>query len=431
MEYAGLLFGLLLFFFFMGVPLMFAIMAASAIFLLNTGLKPLTIIPQKFVGQMDSFSFMAVPMFMFAGYLMDRGGISQRLVDWVKIPLGGMPGHLGAVAIVACAIFASLTGSGTATVAAIGGILLVPMVRTGYPKDDAIGLVAAGATLGPIIPPSIPMITYGVTMGVSIPMMFAGGIAPGLLICLVFLVLNHILATKKYKLKTEKNTYTFKQFLVATGRASGVIALPIVVLGGIYAGIFTPTEAAAVAVAMSLALGFIYRELNVRKVFEAMLETVPATALCTCIMGAAGSFTWLMSVTQIPQEFVQAVLPYLHSPAVYMLLLILILLIVGALMDTLTSIILLAPILIPVGEAMGWDSLHLGLTFCIILITGFITPPFGCNLFTSVAISGLSFNKVVKGVLPFMIVEIAILFVIAFIPQINLLFPNLFYGYGW
>lgn len=430
MEHAALLFGVLLLLFFTGLPLMFAIMASSAVFLLVTDMKPLTIIPQRFVGQMDSFTFMAVPMFIFSGFLMDRGGISKRLVDWVKIPLGGLPGHLGAVAIVCCAIFASLTGSGPATVAAIGGILIAPMVRDGYPHDDAVGLIAAGATLGPIIPPSIPMITYGVTMGISIPMLFAGGIAPGLLIAIVFILVNQFMAKKKYKFKAEKNNATFKDFLIATARASGVIALPIVVLGGIYAGIFTPTEAAAVAVAMSLVLGFVYRELTWKTVYECMILTIPGTALCTCIMGAAGSFTWLMSVTQIPQEFVTAVLPYLHSPALYMLLLIIVLLIVGALMDTLTSIILLAPILIPVGEALGWDSLHLGLTFCIILIVGFITPPFGCNLFTSVAVTGLSFNRVVKGVLPYMIVEIILCFIIAYIPQINLLFPNLFYGYG-
>lgn len=430
MVYAAMLFGILLVFFFLGVPLMHSIISTSSIFLLLTELKPLTIIPQKFIGQMDSFTFMAVPMFIFSGYLMDRGGISKRLVDWVKILLGGLPGHLGAVAIVCCAIFASLTGSGPATVAAIGGILIAPMVKDGYPKEDAVGLVAAGATLGPIIPPSIPMITYGVTMGVSIPMMFAGGIAPGILIAIVFLIVNHVMAKRKYHFKGEKSNATFKDFLKATGRALGVLLLPVVVLGGIYTGIFTPTEAAAVAVAMSLALGWIYKELTLRSIYECMVASIPGTALCTCIMGAAGSFTWLMSVTRIPQQFVQAVLPFLHSPALYMFLLIIVLLIVGALMDTLTSIILLAPILVPVGEALGWDSLHLGLTFCICMIVGFITPPFGCNLFTSVAVTGLSFNKVVKGVIPYMIVEILLLFIIAYFPQINLLFPRLFMGYG-
>lgn len=426
---ALLLFGVLFALFFLGVPLMYSIVCSSSVFLLLTDLKPLTVIPQKFIGQMDSFTFMAVPLFIFSGYLMDRGGISKRLVEWVKIPLGGFCGHLGAVSIVSCAIFASLTGSGPATVAAIGGLLIAPMVKDGYPEESAVGIVAAGATLGPIIPPSIPMITYGVTMGVSIPMLFAGGIAPGILIAIAFICLNAYLAKKKFHLKSEKNTATFEDWLRATWRASGVIALPIVVLGGIYTGIFTPTEAAAVAVLMSVALGFAYRELTLKSLLECMVLTVPGTALCTCIMGAAGSFTWLMSVTQMPTKFVNAVLPYLSSPALYMLMLIVVLLIVGALMDTLTSIILLAPILVPVGTALGIDPLHLGLTFCISMIVGFITPPFGCNLFTSVAVTGQSFNKVVKGVIPYMIVEIIILLIIAYVPQINLFFPRLFYGY--
>lgn len=353
MGYGILLFGVLLILFFLGIPLMFSILSTSTIFLLVTQMKPLTVIPQKFIGQMDSFTFMAVPLFIFAGYLMERGGISRRLVDWVKIPLGGFRGHLGAVAIVACAVFAALMGSGPATVAAIGGMLLTPMIQDGYPEEGAIGIVAAGSTLGPIIPPSIPMITYGVTMGVSIPMLFAGGIMPGILIMLTFLCVNAYLAKRKYKLEKRKNTATIKEWLIATWKAAGVIAFPIVVLGGIYTGIFTPTEAAAVAVAMSIVLGFAYRDLTVGLIIECMKKTIPSTALCTCIMGAAGSFTWIMSVTQLPTKFVDAVVPHLHSKALYMLLLIVILLIVGALMDTLTSIILLAPILVLVGEALG------------------------------------------------------------------------------
>ena len=411
--------------FFLCMPIAFSIITTVAGYLIVTDARPLILVAQRCYAGLDSVACLAVPLFTLAGYLMEKGGISKRLVDWVGMLLGGIRGSLGIVAVVTCTIFAALTGSGPATVCAIGGILYLPMVQSGYPEKMANGLIAAGGSLGPIIPPSIAMIVYASTMGTSITKMFAGALIPGLVISLTLCVTVYFQA-RKYNIPVRKEKHAFKEFLKATVNAFGVLLIPVVVLGGIYGGFVTTTEAAALACVMSLILGFLYKELNLKSLLHCLAQTVETSAMVMFIMGAAAGFTWLLNATQLPAKLVSAIVPLINgSQFLYLLALFLILLLVGALMDTLTSVVILAPILIPIGTNLGLDPLHLGVVFCVNLIVGFITPPYGINLFTVCSVTKTPFNDVVKGVLPYVVVELLCVLLFTFCPFFTTWLPSI------
>ena len=411
--------------FFLGMPIAFSIITTVAGYLIVTDARPLILVAQRCYAGLDSVACLAVPLFTLAGYLMEKGGISKRLVDWVGMLLGGIRGSLGIVAVVTCTIFAALTGSGPATVCAIGGILYLPMVQSGYPEKMANGLIAAGGSLGPIIPPSIAMIVYASTMGTSITKMFAGALIPGLVISLTLCVTVYFQA-RKYNIPVRKEKHAFKEFLKATVNAFGVLLIPVVVLGGIYGGFVTTTEAAALACVMSLILGFLYKELNLKSLLHCLAQTVETSAMVMFIMGAAAGFTWLLNATQLPAKLVSAIVPLINgSQFLYLLALFLILLLVGALMDTLTSVVILAPILIPIGTNLGLDPLHLGVVFCVNLIVGFIPPPYGINLFTVCSVTKTPFNDVVKGVLPYVVVELLCVLLFTFCPFFTTWLPSI------
>lgn len=420
-----LLFGALFAFMLIGLPICFSIQMSGVVFLLVTQLRPLIIAPQRIIVAMNSFPLLAIPLFVFMGYLMERAGLSKRLIDWVMALCGRLPGALGTVTVVACAIFAALTGSGPATVAAIGTIMIPYMINTGgYQPRTAAGLTAAAGALGPIIPPSITMVIYGATMNLSIPKMFVGSIIPGLFMAAVLIAIN-ILCSRRWNLKKIEQAYTLKDFLVLTYKALPTLLLPVIIMGGIYGGIFTPTEAAAVGVAYSLLLGLCYKNLSIDTLRESLLKTVETSAMVGFLIGTSGIFGWCLSTARIPTTIANAVVPMLSGPAMYLVMLTVVLLIVGCLMETAAAVIVLAPILIPIGVAMGLSELHLGVVFCINLIVGYITPPFGHNLFATVSISGLPYEEVVKGVLPFMLLMIACVLLFTFVPQFITWLPSI------
>lgn len=421
---SGLLFIFLFLFMALGLPIAFSIMASSAAFLYVTNLKPLVLVAQRLVVGMDSFPLLAIPLFILAGYLMEESGLSKRLVRWVEMVFGWVPGSMGVTTIIACTIFAALTGSGPATVAAIGSIMVPSMIKSGYRPASAAGLTAAAGALGPVIPPSIAMIVYGSTMGVSIPKMFVGGVMPGLFIAFMLLLLN-VWQTKKWGLKGLAASYTVTERLVITRQALGALLLPVIILGGIYGGVMTPTEAATIAVLYSMALGFGYRELTLKKFYVALIRTGETSAVVVFIIASANLFGWLLSTTRLPVFIAEAVITVINSQALYLLLLCLLLFFVGALMDTLASIVVLAPVLVPIGISLGVDPLHMSILFCVNLIVGFITPPFGVNLFTAVSVTGLSYSEVVKGVIPYMLVMMLAVLLITFIPAIATWLPGL------
>lgn len=423
----GTMFILMLIFIFAGVPVAFSILGSGIWFLLDTGMKPLTLVCQRAVTGLDSFPLLAVPLFVFVGDLMDRGGISKRMIKWAESLLGWMPGGLGVVTIVSCAIFAALTGSGPATVAAIGSIMIPSLVKNGYPLKTAAGMTAAGGALGPIIPPSIPMIIYGVTMGLSIPKMFVAGIVPGLILMFLLIGVNLIIALRNPEiLKYRGSTFSIKEVLKNTWSAIGALLLPVIILGGIYSGIFTPTEAAAVGVVYALFVGiFVYKEIKISDLPKALVKSMETAAMVDIIIAAANLLSWIMSVTQISNQVVGFLSGFIVNKYIYLLVLMLLLFIVGALMDTVAAIIIIAPVIVPMGIQLGLDPLHLGMIFVINLVIGYVTPPFGYNLFTACSVTGLKFNDVVKGVFPFLLIEMAAVMLFAYVPVIITWLPGL------
>ncbi len=421
---AVLLLGVMMVLLAFGVPIAFSIGLSSVFFLLSTGLTKMILIPQRIIVGADSFVLLAIPLFTLSGYLMEHGGLSKRLVDCVEKSCGGFPGSMGTITIICCTIFAALTGSGPATVAAIGAIMIPSMRKAGYSRETSAGIIAAGGALGPIVPPSVTMIIYGASLDLSIPDMFMASIIPGLFIALVLILVNTVYACKN-GVKSEKVKYSAREKLSSAYHALGVLFLPVLILGGIYGGFFTPTEAAAICVVYTIVLGMVYRELTMKNLMTAMKQTVTTTAMVVTIIAISNIFGWILASAKIPQMIAGAVIPLVHNQTVYMLVLMAILFVVGCIMDTCPAILILGPILVPIGIQLGVDPLHLGVVYCINLVVGFITPPFGINLFTAASTAGISFAQVVKGIIPFLLAEIACVLFIAFCPPITLWLPSI------
>lgn len=428
----GVVFAIMLGLLILGVPVAFSILSSGIVFLLVTNEKPIVLIVQRLTTGLDSFPLLAVPLFIVVGNLMDRGGISKRLVKWCIALVGRFHGGLGIVTILSCAIFAALTGSGPATVAAIGSIMIPSLVLNGYSKETAAGMSAAAGALGPIIPPSIPMIIYGINMNISVPDMFMGGVFPGLFIAGLLILVNTVIAIKSPEIQAHRGEIpkaTFIEFLKDTGSAMGALLLPVIILGGIYGGIFTPTEAAAVGVVYALFVGMVvYREVKIKDLPKVLIDSAVTAAMVSFIIGAANILSWIMSVTNASVVISGVLMQFVKTPFVYLIVLNIFLIFVGALMDTIAAIIIFAPIFIPIGINLGLDPLHLGVLFVINLVIGYVTPPFGYNLFTACSITGLSFNQVVKGAMPFLAVELIALFVLAFFPAMITWLPRLLAG---
>ncbi len=419
-----ILFGGLLGFLFLGVPIVYSIGLSSAAYLLFTGARPLIIVAQRTLIGMDSFVLLAVPLFTLSGYLMETGGLSGRLVDWVEKLFGRFTGATGTITIVCCAIFAALTGSGPATVAAIGAVMMAPLLKSGYSRATASGMLAAGGALGPIIPPSVAMIVYGSTMSLSIPKMFMGSIVPGIFITVLYLAVNYVIA-RRGGIRGEDVRHSPVELVRATYRAAAVLLLPVIVLGGIYGGVFTPTEAATVCVVYTVILGLCYRELTFAKLMGALRRTIVTSASISLIIGISAVFGWILTSAKIPATVAETMVPLLGNATVYMFALMLLLFVVGCLMECLSAIVILAPIVVPIGLELGVNPLHLGVVFCINLVVGFITPPFGVNLFTAVSTTDTPYVQVVRGSFPFMAVAVIAVIVLTFVPQIILFLPGL------
>lgn len=422
------LFGFML----LGVPVAFAIMSSGMAYLVSTGTSFL-VVAQRLIYGLNSFTLLAVPLFILVGNLMDYGGISKRLTDWAKSLLGWLPGGLGIVTVFSCAIFAALTGSGPATVAAIGSIMLPSMKKAGYTEDSSAGLVAAAGALGPIIPPSIPMIIYGVTMNLSIPAMFVAGITPGIVIAIALSLVNIIFAYRNPEVLKHAHDmkFDFKHSLKMFWKALGALGLPVLILGGIYGGVFTPTESAAVGIVYALVVGFALKELKVKELPRILISSLKTSTMVNFIIAAASLFSWVISKSQVGVAISNGFISLVGgSQSMYLFVLVVILLVVGCLMDNVAATLILAPILIPVGVSLGCNQLHIGMLFCICLVVGFVTPPFGYNLFTAVSVSGLNFKRIVKGTIPFLLTEIVLLFVFAYVPGIITWLPSLM-GYNF
>lgn len=420
MGMEAILFGVFIILLVVNVPIGVALgLSGIAALVFGDMATPPLVVAQRMFTSVDSFPFMAIPFFMIAGGFMETGGMSRRLVDFAKSLVGSLPGGLGIITVVASAFFAALSGSNPATVAAIGSIMIPAMVKAGYPLDVAAALAAAAGTLGVIIPPSIPMVTYGVVTNTSIGDLFVAGFVPGLLIALALISIVFWLA-KKYDLRGGEPT-SVKKILITGKDALLALFMPIIILGGIYGGVFTPTEAAAVASVYALIVGmFVFREISVRDLRGIIMKAAVSSAVVMFVIATSSSFSWLLTSLQIPEKVASGMLEISQNPTVILFILNIILLFLGSFLETQAIILLVTPIIYPLAMNLGVDPLVLGIIIVVNTSVGMITPPMAVNLFVACTLSGLSIEKISKRILPFLFAEIAILLVITNVPALTL-----------
>lgn len=413
--------------FLMGVPIAVAIGLASVIGIEAQGRLPLLLVAQRMFTGIDSFPLMAIPLFILAGNLMSAGGISHRLVELAKSMVGGIQGGLGCSCVVTCMMFASVSGSSVATTFAIGAILIPAMAKHGYPKPMAASIQASSAELGVLIPPSIPLILYGVSTDTSIGQLFVAGIGPGILVatCLILLVIV-LCRVRGIGLRDGENRASLAR---ASLNALPALLVPFVILGGIYSGIFTPTEASAAAVAAALLIGMgIYRELKFSMLPDILKQTVIATSAIMIIIAAASLFSFLITRSGLPNEIAAWFKDVFESRIAFLLAVNILLLIVGMFIETSAAILVLAPILTPIAVAYGVDPVHFGLIIVVNLALGMITPPLGVNLFAACAVAKLSVEKIVPHLLWFVLTVLGALMIITYVPAITLWPVQLVFG---
>ncbi|WP_042423162.1 TRAP transporter large permease [Comamonas granuli] len=382
---------------------------------------------KEMFGAINKFPLAAIPFFILAGNLMETGGISRRLVDFAKSIVGGVQGGLPMTCVLTCMIFAAVSGSSVATTFAIGAILIPALIKHGYPTSYAAALQATSAELGVIIPPSIPMILYGVSAEVSIGELFIAGFGPGLLIsgALMLFVWGYC----KYKGWGKNDGDGRMPFGRALWQAGWALLMPVIILGGIYGGVFTPTEASAVAVFYALVVGMlIYREIGVVDLLAVLRKSAVSSAVIMFIIANAGLFAFLITRAGVPDAIGRWLEQVLQTPALFLLGVNLALFVIGMFIETSAAIIVLGPILAPVAQHFGIDPVHFGLIMVVNLALGMITPPFGVNLFAACTVARISLDRIVAHLLPFVGVILACLMVITYVPQLSLFLRDLVFA---
>ena len=407
------------------MPVGIAIGASSLCAILADGRISSLYIVQQLVTSADSFPLMAIPLFILAGELMGAGGVSKRLLNVCSVFLGRFTGGLATVTVVLCMFFAAVSGSGPATVAAIGSMVIPTMLEKGYSKQFTLALIATAGSIGVIIPPSIPMVIYGVSTSTSISSMFMAGFLPGILVGISLIVLSYFYC-KKNGWKGDDRRYTAKEKLAAIWDAKWALINPIIILGGIYAGIFTPTEAAAVAAVYAFLCGvFIYKELNLKDIFNTIGNACNTTGTTMVIIGCATAFTKILTIEKIPGVITATITSLTDNKVIILLLILVLLLIVGCFMDTTPAMMVLSPILLPIATQYGVNPIHFGIIMVVALAIGFITPPLGINLFVAARVGKSDLETVCSGIVMFIIIMVVDLLLITFIPAISMTLPNL------
>lgn len=415
-------FGLLLL---IGVPVGIALAGASMLAILSLPFLNVEFLVQGLVTGLDSFPLLAVVLFTLAGNLMSQGGISKRLLHVAEVFFGHFTGGLGIVAIVACMFFASISGTGSATVAAIGLTMIPSMVKKGYDRSFAGALIASSGGIGVIIPPSVVMIVYAITAEVSVTKMFMAGIVPGLVVGLV--LIGYCLIVSKIRgYKGNDRKATWPERLAALKEAIWAMLLPVIILGGIYSGIFTPTESAAIGVLYGLFFGmFVYKELDYKKVVKIILESSLLVGAVLVIVGASVTFGRILTLERLPTEIAQFILSITDNKLLILLCITALLLIVGTFMETLAAIVILTPILLPITSALGMDSIHFGIVMIVNLAIGFVTPPLGANLFMASQVGNVPIESLSRAIIGWIGALLVALMLITFIPALSLTLPNI------
>lgn len=425
MSIGVILFGSFILLVLMRVPVAASIGLSSILAIFVHPDMKMLIVPQKmFTAVGDSFPLMAVPFFMVAGALMEKGGISRRLIRVASALVGSFTGGLALVGITASMFFAAISGSGPATVAAIGCLMIPAMVRQGYSLPFASATQASAGYIGVIIPPSIPMITYGVVTNVSIGKLFMGGFIPGICVGLTLMVVA-VIISRKHGYKGVSNSEP-GELWAAIKEAFLALLLPVIILGGIYSGIFTPTEAANVAVVYGFVISFFaYKEIRLRDLPEILRTSAVSSAMVLMLIATAMVFGQILTREGIPGQIAAFFINLTSDPFIFLMITNILLLIVGTFMETNAAIIILAPIFLPVIIALGIDPVHFGIVMVINLAIGMITPPLGVNLFVACGISKLKIEALVKANWLYLFASILILTVLTYFPRITLLLPDL------
>lgn len=425
----AILFGSFFLLLVIGVPIGIALGTASLLAIAYIPFLSFDLYALGLVSGINSFTLIAVVLFTLAGSIMAEGGISRRLIAVADRAFGRSPGDLGTVTIMACLFFAAISGTGSATVAAIGLAMIPALVERGYDRAYAGAMVASAGGLGVMIPPSVVMIVYAVAAGVSVTALFMAGIIPGIVIALSLIAYN-ILQRRKASphaavAVSEGSVWS------ALNRAKLALAMPIVVLGGIYSGIVTPTESSAVAVVYALIVScFVYRELPLRVIPKMMLDSALLVSAVLVIIGASVAFGRIIALEKIPTELAQFVLSLTESKSIVLLAAIALLLIVGTFLETLAAIVILTPVLLPIMLKLGVDPVHFGIVMIVALAIGFVTPPLGANLFMAAQVGQIPFDKIARRIFPWVVTMVVALLIITFIPWLTLVLPEIFLGYG-
>ncbi len=407
----------------MGVPVAFCLGLAALVMMgiQNFGYD---ILVQKMVNGIDSFPLLAVPFFMLAGEIMNTGGIAKRIINLSNSLVGHITGGLGLVNIVASMFFGGISGSSVADTAAIGGLLIPAMKEEGYDADFSAAVTASSSTMGIVIPPSIPMILFGLIGGVSVVKMFLGGIIPGIMIGFSLLFLTYFISKKRNYPKGEK--FSFVRVLYALKEAIWAIILPIIIIGGILSGFFTPTEAAVVSVVYALIISLgIYKEMTIKDIPRILIETGKTTGIVMLVAGSAMVVAWLLTIVRIPQSIAATILSVSDNQFVVLLIINFFLLLVGSVMDLTPALLILSPVLLPVAIAVGVDPVFFGVMMVMNLGIGLVTPPVGTILYIACGIADISLERITKAMMPFLVTQVIIILLVIIFPQLVLWIPSI------
>lgn len=407
-----------------GCPIAVTLGVSSVSALMFCSTFDLGVAIQRMFTGVNSFPLMAIPFFMLAGSLMELGGISKRIIRFADTLVGHLTGGLAVAAIIACMIFASISGSAVATVAAIGGIIIPEMRARSYPDGYSTAIVTAAGTMGPIIPPSTTFVIYASIAGVSVSSMFLGGYLPGLLMGLSLMVVAVIKAKRLNLPKAPKSSG--REILHATGEALLALLSPVIIVGGIISGYFTPTEAGAIGCIYSFAVGaFVYRELTPEKIFTVLKESALSSSVIMFLIATANIFSWILTIERIPQMVKDGFMSLTDSKYVLLLLINLLLLVVGMFLDSAPALTMLVPVLAPLAAAYGVDLVHFGVLMCVNLCIGLLTPPVGTCLFVGCRISKMPLTELIRNIWIELFVLVGVCFLITYVPPLVTFLPRL------
>ena len=415
-----------LIFLMIGLPVFFALLAAPGILLwLNSQTNDITLLYRNVYNGMDSFPLMAIPFFMLAGELMNRGGITIRLVEFSQALMGHLRGGLAHVNVLSSILFAGLSGSAVADTSALGSMLIPAMEKQGYSRKFAAAITAASSVIGPIIPPSGIMIIYAYVMGESVAALFLAGIVPGVMVGVGLMVMIKFMADR-YDFPVASRKYTWSERRKASLKAFFPLMTPVIILGGILGGIFTPTEAAAVAVGYAFIIGFfVLRTLSRKEIPQILSNAGMTSAVVLLLVGAAMAFKTVVSLSHAPEQLASLILSLSENPLILLFLINILLFIVGMFLDAGPAIIILGPILGPIFTSLGVDPIHFAIIMSVNLTVGLATPPMGLVLFVAAAVSREKVETIAKAILPFLAVEIIVIFLITYVPALSMTVPRI------